>query len=777
MSPSVRSVAKAAGIYASFAALIYWPVLFGLRFFWEDFTNQEYPIRDFAFTSIRWLHHIPLWNPYSWAWASFSADPQSAMWYPGNLLEILVTRFLVPTAQHLPVLVPEIFGILHLPLGALGCFVLARHRYKLDFFPALLVGFLWGFGVRMVAEQNHPMTVEQWLWLPWCAYFMLRSIEHWRLVFAFALVLGTSFLLGQPQISLFNCTFLGCWLIYELWLRWKSSERLAAVLRSAAIVAVGFALAASISAVQYLSSIGLSKASSRAHLTFQEAGNGSITFGHLVNFFVPRILGEYPSEEIGGHSMIGGDQFYWESAFSWTVLGELLTIYAFWRLWKKRREQNAPHTRELFFFSYFGIFALLFGLGYHLGFQWIFWKFVPLFDRIRAPSRMLMYLTFGGALYAGIGMQLLIEEAESRARTARFFAKALIPFIVFGVLGTLGVFSLFVSEDRGAVWQLSLPTLIVSVLVLLFLRTVRKEEKRNRQIAFIGVLVLVELFYNGITWHRNSVDPQQLFENAERSKAGKFASQNWKNTTTKLLAAHGDSSDIVRNAGMYFRAPIETAGDSISMRLRNPMRLNRSMVPGTDLLLDWKIMGVSAIFDTIHGPQITTVGGALPFLKLYDRWVPGASDSVTSKILDSNFDYRTTAIIEGANTSSVDTSSRSTDSITSSHIAEDSITCTVSTTKPSMLLVNDLYYKRWIATVDGKQVPILRAFSALRAVPIERAGTHQIVMYYDDSLLKLGGMISISAFLISLIGAVIGWIRSRKDQTAGFGAGGGNSRA
>ena len=787
MSRFFRDLFKASSIYLFFAGLIYWPVIVGWRFFWEDFANQEYPIREFAFTSIGLLYKIPLWNPYSWAWAAFSADPQSALWYPTNLLQIFLTRIFFPAAQHLPVVMPEIMTILHLPFAALGMYLLTRKRYQLDHLPALLAGFLWGFGTRMIAEQNHQMTVYQWLWLPWCAYFLLRSLDEYRFLFPFALTLGISFLAGQPQLSLFNSTFLGCWVLYELWLRTRSGVKGAMLLKVASVALGGFLLAASISAVQYVGSIELSKATARASLSYSEAGGGSLTIGQLVNFFSPRILGEYSHPEpTGKKTIIGADSDHWETQFSWSVMGEVLAALALWKLWKRRRERNTPQTRDLTFFVWFSIFAILFGLGYHLGFNWIFWKFVPIYDRVRNPSRMVMYLSFAGAIYGGIGLQLLLEEhAEALKHAGRFLVKALSPFLFFSHVGVFGIIDLVVKHDRHGVWYLTVPTLLVSLLSLLFvIKLIRQPQSKRSILTWIFALVLIDLFVAGFTWHRNTTNPQEQFEAAMNSEPGKLAKVMWRENGTKLLAARGDSGDMVRNAGMYFRAPIEPGSDSVSLKERNPMRLSRPFVPAQDSLLAFRIMGVGAIFDSTLGGRVTPIQGALPFLKLYSRWIVAPNEAATALLLRSDFDYQSTAIVEGTGIGASTSQSSDSTIIERQWVSEDSITCTTNAAKPTMLFVNDLFYGRWRATVDGKPVAIYRAFSALRAVSIPE-GRHEVLLYYDDGAVRLGGMISVGAITISLIGMLLGWLSSRKEPTrnlsdyttGGLGAGGGSSRA
>ena len=141
--------------------------IFGQRFFWEDFFIQEYPIRDYCFYMVRFVHELPFWNPYSWAWSPLLADPQNGFWYPTNLLQIAFTWLALPHAVHVPVLVPESMTLLHLPLAALGVFVLLKKEFRVSDIAALLAGLSWGFGVRMVAEQNHSMQMIQLALLPW----------------------------------------------------------------------------------------------------------------------------------------------------------------------------------------------------------------------------------------------------------------------------------------------------------------------------------------------------------------------------------------------------------------------------------------------------------------------------------------------------------------------------------------------------------------------------------------------------------------------------------
>jgi membrane protein YfhO len=85
--------------------------------------------------------------------------------------------------------------------------------------------------------------------------------------------------------------------------------------------------------------------------------------------------------------------------------------------------------------------------------------------------------------------------------------------------------------------------------------------------------------------------------------------------------------------------------------------------------------------------------------------------------------------------------------------------------RPGILVVSEAYYPDWKATVDGAPAPVLRANYAFRAVALA-AGRHQIVMRYDDSLLRKGASISAGSLgvtILTLIGSWLWQARRRKE--------------
>jgi uncharacterized membrane protein YfhO len=72
-----------------------------------------------------------------------------------------------------------------------------------------------------------------------------------------------------------------------------------------------------------------------------------------------------------------------------------------------------------------------------------------------------------------------------------------------------------------------------------------------------------------------------------------------------------------------------------------------------------------------------------------------------------------------------------------------------------LLILSDLYFPGWQATVDGQPQPVYRADGILRGVQVP-AGHHAILFTFRPPLLLLGVMISVAALLCTVILVVLG---------------------
>jgi uncharacterized membrane protein YfhO len=70
--------------------------------------------------------------------------------------------------------------------------------------------------------------------------------------------------------------------------------------------------------------------------------------------------------------------------------------------------------------------------------------------------------------------------------------------------------------------------------------------------------------------------------------------------------------------------------------------------------------------------------------------------------------------------------------------------------RPGILVVSEVYYPDWKATVDGAAAEVLRANHVLRAVALP-AGSHEIEFRYDGSRVRKSASISITTLALTLL--------------------------
>jgi hypothetical protein len=83
--------------------------------------------------------------------------------------------------------------------------------------------------------------------------------------------------------------------------------------------------------------------------------------------------------------------------------------------------------------------------------------------------------------------------------------------------------------------------------------------------------------------------------------------------------------------------------------------------------------------------------------------------------------------------------------------------------RPGYLVLDDLFYPGWKATVDGHAAPIRPADGLLRAVQLP-AGLHAVRFNYDPESVTIGGVLTVVGLLIgaaAVLAGIIAWVRQR----------------
>ncbi len=74
----------------------------------------------------------------------------------------------------------------------------------------------------------------------------------------------------------------------------------------------------------------------------------------------------------------------------------------------------------------------------------------------------------------------------------------------------------------------------------------------------------------------------------------------------------------------------------------------------------------------------------------------------------------------------------------------------VQSREKALLVVSQIYYPGWHATVDGERVPVVPADYALTGIPVP-AGSHEVHFVFDPGSFKIGLAITILSIIVLLI--------------------------
>jgi hypothetical protein len=92
----------------------------------------------------------------------------------------------------------------------------------------------------------------------------------------------------------------------------------------------------------------------------------------------------------------------------------------------------------------------------------------------------------------------------------------------------------------------------------------------------------------------------------------------------------------------------------------------------------------------------------------------------------------------------------------------EQFTLVAETAAPAYLVLSEVWYPGWRATLDGAEVPVYLANFAFRAVHIPAAGTHTLTMRFDPASWKLGLAVSTLTWLGLATWAVLATFTRRR---------------
>lgn len=400
-----------------------------------DGIGQFYPWRKFAAETLR-SGTIPLWNPYQFCGTPFVANSQSAVFYPGNLLFLLIpdTAFAFGWS-----------AALHLALC--GCFMyLLMRRLNCSEVPSLLAGVVYAYSSWQTSWLQLPTFLATSCWFPLLLRQIYRadSLADLRGILRrsaqgsistarpdcretpasvlfqacqIGVVVGLMLLAGHLQIALYGLmagTALAVGLLLSRRRPWTQLW----------VWAGGLALGLLIAAPQLLPAIELSRISHRVSRPswtgYRSYTDYALPAAGIAATVLPDIFGgeadpanpywAYYRLRVAGGQTIAVYHNPAETAIYLGIVPMMLALFAC------LRGLGKSFDRRIVFFAALALAALLLAFGTPV--DALLYFGVPGFAQSGSPARCLVLWALAGGALAALGLDSLLKRSGDRREVA-----------------------------------------------------------------------------------------------------------------------------------------------------------------------------------------------------------------------------------------------------------------------------------------------------------------------------------------------------------------------
>jgi uncharacterized membrane protein YfhO len=395
------------------------------------------------------------------------------------------------------------------------------------------------------------------------------------------------------------------------------------------------------------------------------------------------------------------------------------------------------------------IITLLLALGRYTPFYRLAYNILPGFNRFRIPARFINLFTVSLAFFAGLGTDVLLKS-RIHIRRALLPGLCLLGYglIILFLLLTGALTKIFTGLNEPAFFTNALNQsllfigLIVCSLLLNWL-IIKYQKYANLFAALLIVLTFVDLYQFGHGFNLGSLGPNEFYP--RRPFIDRLIQES-QQMPFRINARAGQYMVLQRNEGLLWQ--LELLEGYTPLKLTDYVTFDIPQSRKNDLLNVRYRIAVDSINQTV-GLQPNP--NALPRVWLADSCliVPDRQQ-ILNLLAKPDFDYSRIAILEKEPNLIPTSDSGPAGSVTIITRNPEQLKIQAELNRPAVLMVSEVFYPEWRATVDGKPVEILRADYCLRALVLP-VGTHIVNFYYDRSLINLGIALSLVTFITVLV--------------------------
>jgi len=478
--------------------IVFWKLIVGGQvLYWGLPSLQFIPWRVLVTDSLR-AGTIPLWTNLLGMGAPLLANHQSAVFYPPNLLSLIVN----------PESAISVLAVLHLSFAGVGMVRLAR-RVGLGDFGAAVVGVTFGLSQYLTARLWFISINNAMAWLPWIVLATdsltsnsklptsnfqrptsnVQSLTPNPQSLILSALIALQLLAGHAQSSFYTL------LIAAAWIGWQSLKpkqdfyRSLDDLNQAGIsnlrslisnlikfsVAIFFALC--LTAIQLIPTYELLRETPRASAAdYDFVMTYSLWGWRLLTALAPDLFGHPADGNYWGYAA------YWEDAI---YLGLMPLLFALYAVVTARRNKKI-HLGDIVFLFALLIISVELALGGNTPIFPFFYRYIPGFNLFQAPARMLVGYTFAASLLAGIGADQWSESNRKRYWSRLGIAGSLAMMI----LGIMGAATL--TDVRPHTIATSLIG-VAAFAVVTFILTLHQPAAPKRWVAFTVLFITIDL--------------------------------------------------------------------------------------------------------------------------------------------------------------------------------------------------------------------------------------------------------------------------------------------
>ncbi len=736
-----------------------------------DLVSFLWPMYRFAARSLR-SGTVPLWNPHLHSGAPFVADNQSGLFYPVNLIVFALLG--PPSYQAMEGLV-----IFHIWLAAAGTFVLLR-SLRLRRSAAVLGALAFALSDLFITHIGNLNLNATAAWLPITLWATRRALVKRSPFWAAAAgaTVAVAALAGHAQMLLFLALALALYVVSHILgivaadagdRRWRRvGQNLGLTLLIGAVSLGGAAL-------MLLPAWQLAGHSGRGHLPYQDATRYSLPPRALIGLIAPGFYGRGPANfwapwervEVG----YAGVVTLVLAALGVGLFVARLTSPATRSRSSQERQREPSSCVPFATFTLLIPLAFLLAMGRHTPLYRLPYRFVPTFDKIRAPARLIFLADLGLAVMAAYGLHQLMERRASRGSYRTWVALgAAAAALLLVAIGLPQARSL---PPPGRMAQATRSLVIAAVLLTLsgaLIALTPRLTGRPWAEWLFPLLLAVDLIGLGSTLEIEPHDPTAGFHHPEvvaflERDTSPFRIEGsapaWQ-PDAALIHGLYDIGGLYNPLGLApYQAYRWAVGERGSL-LYNLLGAKYVLAGKEDPPGDERLVPVHATSQI----DVYLNTAALPrALFVTERQLVSDHEEAWQAIHAPSFSPTQTVVLEQ---DVAPLSPQTAQAPEPSHIefvryGLNDVELRVESPVSGWLVLSDVYYPGWRATLDGRPTPLLRANYTFRAVQVP-AGEHAVEMRFAPRTWHLGLALTIATWL-AVTAAAIRQIRRTANPT------------